>query len=98
MSKISPKAPPGYRAGLSFCPLCAEPIKNCRSGKEEAGAASAGFFARLYPGFGPRLRAMAAAQRCGGMPALWSAAAFVTADALTANPKSLQRMPFTVAR
>jgi hypothetical protein len=63
MSKISPKAPPGYRAGLSFCPLCAAPIKNRRSGKEEAMTASAGFSPGFYPGFGPRLRAMADAQR-----------------------------------
>jgi hypothetical protein len=94
MSKTSPNRPARIPGGAFVLPLCAEPLKNCRCGKQRRGR----LFRGSYPGFGPRLRAIAAAQRCGGMPALWSAAAFVTADALTASPKSRQRMPFTAAR
>jgi hypothetical protein len=98
MSKTSPKRPArktgrGFRfAGMGRAKQL--PIRQGRSG----GGLPLGFSPGAYPGFGPRLRAMEAAQRCGGMPALWSAAAFVIADALTASRKSLQRMPLTAAR
>ena len=100
MSQTSPKRPArfpgrGFRfAGMGRTDQIRLPIRQGRSGGRLPFAFSPG----SYPDFGPRLRAMAAAQRCGGMLALWSAAAFVTADALTASLKSLQRMPFTAAR
>jgi hypothetical protein len=53
MSKTSPNRPARIPGGAFVLPLCAEPIKNCRSGKEAAGAAAAGFFARLLPGLWP---------------------------------------------
>jgi hypothetical protein len=52
MSKTSPNRPARIPGGAFFLPLCDEPLKNCRSGKEETG----GFrrlFARHSPGLWP---------------------------------------------